>query len=51
VTIVSAPPDQRGFAVQPRRWVVEITQPHCPLPVPTVQDAGAWRGSFLFNQR
>ena len=25
VTIVSAAPDQEGFAVQPRRWVVERT--------------------------
>jgi len=25
VTIVSAPPEQKGFAVQPRRWVVERT--------------------------
>jgi putative transposase len=28
VTIVSAAPDQVGFAVQPRRWVVERTFAH-----------------------
>ena len=28
VTIVSAPPDHVGFAVQPRRWVVERTFAH-----------------------
>ncbi len=28
VTVVSAPPGQKGFAVQPRRWVVESTFAH-----------------------
>ena len=28
VTIVSAPPGQKGFAVQPRRWVIERSFAH-----------------------
>jgi putative transposase len=30
VEVVRRPAGQRGFAVQARRWVVEITQPHRP---------------------
>jgi hypothetical protein len=28
IAVVSNPPEQKGFVVQPHRWVVERTQPH-----------------------
>jgi putative transposase len=51
VEIVRKLAEQVGFEVQPKRWIVERTQPHCPLPASTVQDAGAWSSAFCCNQR
>jgi transposase len=30
VEVVRRDPEQPGFVVQPRRWVVDSTQPQCP---------------------
>jgi transposase len=50
--VVTQPPiGSRGFAVAPKRWMVERTQPHYPLPLRTVQGVAAWGiSSFRCSQ-
>jgi putative transposase len=50
--VITHPPiASRGFALAPKRWVVETTQPHCPHLIRTVQTVGAWCFSFCCSQR